>query len=491
MSVLALSALLLWSASFSTGGTGQNYYQLAKREVKLAIASSRVADGSFSFVRDRHRFYHSPRPWMTFEQKYRGRFEFSEHGAVMFVADSLIGREQKAFASYQMFDPESFGQINYGDTVVQHLGTDDREDYLYQSPMYSPSLILHDFLHSAPSTFIRLRQGGLDSITYAAPGDRQVTIVIDPRISNVLAIDIVYPDDLRGDVRRSTQYLDYQGVGRSRYPTHVVEHTLGILTNEVRSWRQNIRADSSLLLDKIPEEYELGEVVPPTAETATTWKYNEHVGFVELKQAETRVMVVNFSDHLLIAEAPLSSENGELILKMAHELYPGKPVQYFAFGHHHPTYLGGMRAMVHEGAIVLALPMDSAYIRQLVTFRHQIHPDILEKDPRPLKMQMLDSVNNLGDSSFTMQIYHIPSKHTDDYLIYYFPQEKFIFEDDVAGLDPAKPLRAATEYEKGLNEGIEKYGLDVLTVVQAWPVKKPAGMIFPYSLLESSVKMMK
>ena len=163
------------------------------------------------------------------------------------------------------------------------------------------------------------------------------------------------------------------------------------------------------------------------------------------------------------------------------------------FGHHHPWYLGGLRAMVHAGATVLSMPIDTSYLSQLVSFKHEIHPDSLEMEPRPLKLQTLDSINTFSDGNFSMQVYHIgePSKHTDDYLIYYFPKEKLLFEDDLSGLDTSKPLRAANEREKGLYDGIKKYQLSPTTIAQSWPVKKPGDVIFPYSLLEASVKLMK
>jgi hypothetical protein len=490
MPVLALSALLFWSGIFSNGGSDGSSYLIAKREIKHVLATTRFDDGSFKFTRARHRFYHSARPFQTYDSKFRGVCEFSEHGAVMFVADTLIGKK-KNYASYQMIDQLSFGEIPYGDSAISGSSAEDREEYLYQSGVYSPALILQDFLQQPAKNFIRLRQGILDSISYRGGGDRRITIVIDPKSYNVLAIDVVYPDDLYGDVLRRVEYDGYQEAGKARYATHAAEHTFGLLTNDLSLTRANDRTDSSQLLSKIPEEYELGEVVTPPKETMVSGKLDTNIYFIELKQAESRVLIVNFKDYLLIGEAPLTSENGELIVKKAHEMFPGKPIKYFLFGHHHPSYLGGIRTMVHEGATVLSVPIDTDYIRQIINSEHTIHPDLLQRDPKALQLQLLDSANTFADGDFSMQVYQIGSlsKHTDDYLIYYFPKEHLLFEDDLVGLDKTKPLRVADEREVGLMTGIKKFGLNPETIIQSWPVKKPGDMVIPYSLLEESVAM--
>ncbi len=413
-------------------------------------------------------------------------------GSGLFVADTMLLHDKK-FPSYQYLDRKTFADIDYGDTTAGASTTDDRDDFLYQSSIFTPRLVLQDFLRSAESRFFKFVSGKTASILYVAAGDRHITIVIDPATSLVSTIDVMYADDMLGDVVRRVEYLLYDSSGRSRYPSHVEERTFGILMNDLRIKRETIRADSTLIVARIPTGYNLAPPAAKAKPVITSTRYNEHIYFFELQPAATRVLLVNFKDYLLIAEAPLSAENGELILTKAHELFPKKQIKYFLFGHHHPWYLGGVRALVHAGVTILSQPQDTNYIRQLVTFTHHLHPDLLEKEPRALRLQTFDSTIEIGDDKVLMQILPIGamSQHTDDYLMYYFPKYKLLFEDDLIGISKDKPLRAASIRQKGLYDGIKMYGLDVDTIVQSWPVDTTSETIVPFANLEESVRLIK
>jgi hypothetical protein len=58
------------------------------------------------------------------------------------------------------------------------------------------------------------------------------------------------------------------------------------------------------------------EIIPETR----LEKYTDNIYFFELNHTDDRVMIVEFNDFLLVAEAPLNSENGELIISKAKEI---------------------------------------------------------------------------------------------------------------------------------------------------------------------------
>lgn len=112
--------------------------------------------------------------------------------------------------------------------------------------------------------------------------------------------------------------------------------------------------------------------------------YRPRLHFVELKHTDDRALVVEFNHFLLVAEAPLSSENGELIIWAAQQLAPGKLINYFVAGHH-PHYLGGLRPFVQRGATVLVGPGDEAYVRYFAAAPHTLRPDSLQRPPGPCR----------------------------------------------------------------------------------------------------------
>jgi len=115
----------------------------------------------------------------------------------------------------------------------------------------------------------------------------------------------------------------------------------------------------------------------------------------------------------------------------------------------------------------------------------------LQRHPRPVQVEEVAQARTIADAHFTMQIFCIgaQSAHTDDYLLYYFPSEKLLFEDDLAGIPQQGPIRKASARQAGLYHAIQALHLDVTTVVQSWPVAQ-SGLktVIPFAELEQSVK---
>ncbi|TYZ14178.1 hypothetical protein FY528_00130 [Hymenobacter lutimineralis] len=89
-----------------------------------------------------------------------------------------------------------------------------------------------------------------------------------------------------------------------------------------------------------------------------------------------------------------------------------------------------------------------------------------------------------------MQIHVIGSKsqHTNDYLVYYFPSEKLLFEDDLVWIARQGPSRKASARQVGLYQAIRDLKLPVETIVQSWPVQDyGVKTVIPFRELEQSV----
>jgi glyoxylase-like metal-dependent hydrolase (beta-lactamase superfamily II) len=203
-------------------------------------------------------------------------------------------------------------------------------------------------------------------------------------------------------------------------------------------------------------------------------------------------MVVEFKDFLLVAEAPLSSKNGALIIGEAKKIAPGKPVKYFTFGHHHPHYLGGMRSFIHEGSIVLSIKEDEPYLKYLANAPRTLNPDSLQLDPKPIHLEEIQDSMTITDQKFEMKIYAIGKKsgHTNDYLVYYFPQEKLLFEGDLVWIGKKSEPKKAGASQSGLYNAIKDMGLNVETIVQSW-VTSPEDYktTIPFADLEQTVQV--
>jgi flavorubredoxin len=132
-------------------------------------------------------------------------------------------------------------------------------------------------------------------------------------------------------------------------------------------------------------------------------------------------MVVELEDYIRVAEAPINSKNGEAIISEARKIAPSKPIKYFIFAHHHPHYLGGLRAFVHKDATILCTDISQPYVKYIANEPHSLKPDSLQLEPKKHKTQVISDSLILGKES-QMKIYFIGRKsaHTKDFLIYYF-----------------------------------------------------------------------
>jgi glyoxylase-like metal-dependent hydrolase (beta-lactamase superfamily II) len=242
----------------------------------------------------------------------------------------------------------------------------------------------------------------------------------------------------------------------------------------------------------IPADYALKIDDGPKAEEVVHTRFSDNIHLLELRHTDDRVLVVEFKDFLVVAEAPVNTKNGELIIQKTKEIAPGKPVRYFLFGHHHPHYIGGLRAFVHAGATILALPQNEEYIRQLVSFNHTLRPDVLQQERKDLKLETFNVEKTISDGDLEMRIMHIGklSDHTEDYLIYYFPKSKLLFEDDLAWINREGELKPAGSRQKGLYDAIINLKIPVEQIIQSWPVQDyGVKTLFSFQELEQSVKI--
>ncbi len=213
---------------------------------------------------------------------------------------------------------------------------------------------------------------------------------------------------------------------------------------------------------------------------------------IELKHTNDRVLVVEFSDFLLVAEAPLNSENGELIIAESQKIAPDKPIKYFVFGHYHPHYLGGVRPFVHRGAKIICSDITKEYVTYIANAPHTLNPDSLQVEPKPLVAEVLKDSLLISDGEFEMMVYFIGEKsaHTKGYLIYYFPSLNLLFQDDLVWIKKEGEPQKARKRQAGLYKAILELNLDVETIIQSWPVNNQGvKTVIPFNELKATVDL--
>ena len=441
---------------------------------------------SFSYKEKLHELEHNFEPWQQSAYDIHGTIWINRND--FFKTDTLIGNgNDKQYFSKTQIDGSQLLLLDYGDKDLFPVTQKMFFDRLIKSARYMPFLLRHYFTLQKS---LAEKESNPEFSVYTINLNRTIIkLFIRKKDKLVFKIEMLDDDELFGDVISSFTYKNYTIVDKIQYPMLVeIEKINGKLKDEVIVFNATTTKDIKPLL-AIPANYQMKEAeeIKPVLNTE---HYSKNIHFVELKHSDDKVMIVEFKDFLLVAEAPLNSSNGELIIQEARKIAPGKPIKYFVFGHHHPHYLGGLRPFIHKEATVLCTPFNKDYVSYIAKAPHTLNPDSLQIQPKDLKAEEIQEGKTITDGDFEMKIYLIgkQSEHTNDYLIYYFPKEKLVFEDDLVWIPKQGIIKKAGKRQLGLYAAIRSFDLDVKTIIQSWPVADfGVKTIIPFEDLEKSV----
>jgi glyoxylase-like metal-dependent hydrolase (beta-lactamase superfamily II) len=461
LKTLAFSGFLLLAAFHTSARQKDNLLQCWEQQVK-PLQSQYL---SFSYSETLNELYHSPEPWQ--QLNYIGA------GIVWCNADNFLKQDtlthgKRILYSKTQFNKSTYLYQDYGRKDLSSVTPDMIAEQIVNTARYSPVTLIDHFFQQ--KILVDKEKGDDHVSVYTATIHKTIVCLYIDRDKNLLSkITTLNHDELQGDILSTFVYSSYVQEGKFLYPKMIeVEKLNGRLKDEIKMLHTNLTKAIPKLLDK-PDDYKVNDDIETKPEIKVD-QYSDNIHFIDLIHTGSKAMVVEFNNFLLVSEAPLSSKNGALIIDEAKKIAPGKPIKYFTFGHHHPHYLGGMRPFIHEGSIVLSTKEDDPYIKYLANAHRTLSPDSLQLDPKPLHLEELKDSMTITDGKFEMKIYAIGKKsgHTSDYLVYYFPQEKLLFEGDLVWIGKKGEPKKAGNAQSGLYNAIKDMGLNVVTIVQSW-----------------------
>jgi glyoxylase-like metal-dependent hydrolase (beta-lactamase superfamily II) len=273
-----------------------------------------------------------------------------------------------------------------------------------------------------------------------------------------------------GDVVIETSFDDYQDVGGLKLPKHFTTKTDKYKTAELRVTKQTIDGDAGDLAAPSAAA-SAPAIAGPAAAVVTAEEIAKGVWFLAGQSHHS--VLVEFSDHLTLIEAPLNDTRALAVIAKARALRPGKPLTEVVNTHHHFDHSGGIRAAVSEGLTVITHKANAAFFQDAAARPHLTVPDALAKAPKPLKVVTVDEELELKDRAMTMMLYHVAGNpHAHTLLMAYLPRERILVE-----VDAFSPGAAVQPYAANLRENITKRGLKVDRIV---PLH---GTIVPYGEL--------
>ena len=258
-----------------------------------------------------------------------------------------------------------------------------------------------------------------------------------------------------GDVTISTTFAAYQDVAGLRLPTQITTRTDDFTTAEIVVRTQSVAADVPDLSG--PANSPPAPVAP--APTVTADVVAKGVWFLGGQSHHS--VLVEFADHLVLIESPLSEARTLAVIAKARELVPGKPLTSLVSTHHHFDHTAGLRAAIAEGLTVITQAGNKAFVETMATRPHTRQPDALQKNPKPVTVITVDDALELKDTSRTMMLYHIAGNpHSATMLMAYLPADKVLIEVDA--FSPGAPVQP---YAANLLENVTARRLKVDRIV--------------------------
>jgi len=271
---------------------------------------------------------------------------------------------------------------------------------------------------------------------------------------------------LLGDTLLEATYSDYRDFSGVRFPTHFVQRQAGhpVLDITVAGVEPNSPAALEIRGNQ-PGAGPAPAGAAPAAVKIQAEKIGDGIWFLNFGAPQS--LLVEFSDYVVIIEAPTGDDRSMATIAEAKRMFPSKPIKYLVNTHHHSDHSGGIRAYAAEGIPIITHESHRRYYEQeLFKNPHTLNPDRLAKMPRAPIIEAMKDKRVLTDDTMTLELYLIRGNlHSEGLLMAYVPQQKLLIQADTFARRPgAPPLASPSPFTTNLVANVERLKLDVQSV---------------------------
>ena len=298
----------------------------------------------------------------------------------------------------------------------------DRHIELYHHPIGALRAALSD-----GAQITNPRKEGNDDVVDVAVGNDKFTLYVDSMTKlPSRVVTMTYNANL-GDVAMTTEFADYAEADGMNLPRKITSKTDKYVVADITVSKHAINGDVGNI--EAAEEVKTAKV-PPAAADVTVEEAGK--GLWYLTGGTHHSILVEFSDHLALIEAPQNEARTLAVIAKAKEIKPDKPLRFLVNTHHHFDHSGGIRAAIAEGLTIVTQEANKPLYEEIAGRKHSIVQDALAKNPKPLQIQTVKDKYVMQDAMRTMELYHIAGNpHAETLLMVYFPAERILVQGDM------------------------------------------------------------
>jgi glyoxylase-like metal-dependent hydrolase (beta-lactamase superfamily II) len=295
---------------------------------------------------------------------------------------------------------------------------------------YSFWLTPYGFIKGAMTNNATLSSATMDGVKYnvvsfTLEGKYKVVGYINDR-NLVDRVQTWIDHDVVGDMPVEAWYSGYQDFQGLKFPSLIVEKQGGfpVLVLAVSDVKPNAAVN-------IADTPAAASATASAAGSRVEWAKAADGVFL-IKGGTHHSVAVEFSDHVVVVEAPVNEQRSLAVIAEVKQRIPNKPIRYVVNTHNHFDHAGGLRTYVDEGATIVTHEGNRAFFERAFGTPRTLNPDRLTQSRKKANIETVGDKKFLNDGVRTMELHVVrDNPHNDGILVAFLPAEKMLIEADV------------------------------------------------------------